>query len=343
MARKKKHAAHENHERWLVSYADFITLLFAFFVVMFASSQADKSKAQQFSQGLNEALEGTGASGIVAKVASVLGGTVDDVGQGNAMMKGPGGAKRATKNSPPDEVLELIPSLEKLGNELQKEITEGKLELSLEPRGLVISLRQAAFFPSGEDVIDPSTYPIIEKIAELVNSRTNRVRTEGHTDAVPIHSARYPSNWELSSARAIAMLRLLTDRFHVDPERMSVSGYADTIPVASNDTPEGRARNRRVDIVVLSEMGLRPGPGNGENKAGNSSEEPTPSAAASDGGKYEAGGEPAVKQPAATKPATKEPASKEPAVTQPAANEAKVVPHAAEPAASAAEPAKSSH
>lgn len=260
MARRKRHQAHENHERWLVSYADFITLLFAFFVVMFASSQADKSKAQRFSAGLNEALEGSGTAGIVAKVAAVLGGTIDNVGQGNALMKGPGGAQRATKDSPSDEVLELIPSLEKLREELRREIAEGKLELSLDPRGLVVSLRQAAFFPSGEDVIDPATYPILETIAELLNSRTNRIRMEGHTDAVPIRTARFPSNWELSSARAIAMLRLLSERFQVDPMRLSVAGFADTTPVASNETDDGRAHNRRVDIVILSEMGLRPDP-----------------------------------------------------------------------------------
>jgi chemotaxis protein MotB len=258
MARRKRHQAHENHERWLVSYADFITLLFAFFVVMFASSQADKSKAQQFSQGLNEALESSSPAGVAARVAAVLGGTVDDVGQGNAMMKGPGGAERAAKNSPPDEVLELIPSLEKLSVELEREITEGKVELILEPRGLVVSLRQAAFFPSGEDVIDPGTYPVLEKIAALVNSRTNLVRMEGHTDSMPIRTARFPSNWELSAARAIAMLRLLTDRFQVDHTRLSVAGHADTIPVASNETEEGRARNRRVDIVLQSAISLRP-------------------------------------------------------------------------------------
>jgi chemotaxis protein MotB len=323
MARKKKHEAHENHERWLVSYADFITLLFAFFVVMFASSQADKSKAQRFSEGLNEALEGTGASGIVAKVAAVLGGTVDNVGQGNAMMKGPGGAKRATKNSPPDEVLELIPALERLGKELQREIAEGKLELSLEPRGLVVSLRQAAFFPSGTDVIDPATYPILDKIAELVNSRTNRVRMEGHTDSVPIHTARYPSNWELSSARAIAMLRLLTDRFKVDHMRMSVTGYADTIPVAPNDTPEGRARNRRVDIVLLSEMGLRPVKGGGEP----ASDEPTPAV-------VEQAPSGAAEQAA---PAAEHRA----AIAEPPPNAAETSPTAAASPANAAEPAKS--
>jgi chemotaxis protein MotB len=258
MARRKKHPEHENHERWLVSYADFITLLFAFFVVMFASSQADKAKAQRFSAAVTDALDGTGAAAIVAKVASVLGGTVDDVGQGNAMMKGPGGAQRALKNAPPDEVLELIPSLERLGDELQQEIASGKLDITLEPRGLVVSLKQAAFFPSGEDVIAPGTYPIIEKIAETLNSRDNRVRMEGHTDAVPINTARFPSNWDLSASRAIAMLRLLTDRYGVDRNRLSITGYADTIPVAPNDTPEGRALNRRVDVVILSQFGLQP-------------------------------------------------------------------------------------
>jgi chemotaxis protein MotB len=257
MAKRKKHQEHENHERWLVSYADFITLLFAFFVVMFASSQVDKAKAKQFSAAVTEALETGGSSGLPAKVAMILGGTVDDIGPGNAMMKGPGGAQRVDHDSPPEEVVELIPSLQRLSVQLQEEIEAGKLEISLEPRGLVISLRQAVFFPSGEDVIDPSTYPIVEKIAALLNSQPNRVRMEGHTDSVPIHTARFPSNWELSSARAIAMLRLLTDRYGVNHLRLAVAGYADTSPVDTNDTDDGRARNRRVDIVISSELAVR--------------------------------------------------------------------------------------
>src|SRR5476649_452341 len=100
MARRRQPEEHENHERWLVSYADFITLLFAFFVVMFASSQADKGKAKQVSESVKQAFENGGVSGTVAAVAKVLGGTVDDVGQGNAMMKGPGGAKKAATEAP---------------------------------------------------------------------------------------------------------------------------------------------------------------------------------------------------------------------------------------------------
>src|SRR5207247_2543039 len=151
MAGRKKHAEHENHERWLVSYADFITLLFAFFVVMFASSQTDKAKAKQVSESVKQALE---SGGVKAAVAKVLGGTVDDLGQGNAMMKGPGGAQRASKEAPAEQVVELIPSLKMLTADLEKELKAGKLEISLQPRGLVVSLRESAFFASGADVID---------------------------------------------------------------------------------------------------------------------------------------------------------------------------------------------
>src|SRR5437764_8640838 len=113
MAIKRKAPAHENHDRWLISYADFITLLFAFFVVMFASSQTDKAKARMISEAVTKAFEGKSA-GVPPSVAKILGGTVDDTGQGNAMMKGPGGAQHARKDAPPEDVVELIPSLKQL-------------------------------------------------------------------------------------------------------------------------------------------------------------------------------------------------------------------------------------
>src|ERR1700733_7565353 len=165
---KKRAAEPENHERWLVSYADFITLLFAFFVVMFASSQTDKARAKQVSQAVEKALDNGHSISVPSAVAKVLGGTVDDKGQGNAMMKGPGGTQRAIKEPLPEEVVELMPSLDRLNKELEQEVREGKLEIHLEPRGLVISLRQSAFFPSGEDAIDPSPLPAMKKLAELI-------------------------------------------------------------------------------------------------------------------------------------------------------------------------------
>jgi chemotaxis protein MotB len=253
MARKKKHPEHANHERWLVSYADFITLLFAFFVVMFASSQSDKGKAQQVSESVRRALE----EGQFASVISgILGGTPDQKGSGNAMMKGPGGTKRQAKETQDHQAAELRPSMEFLALELKHEIETGQMKLELEKRGLVVSLQQAAFFPSGEDSIDPSKFASIEKVAQAMRKLPNPVRLEGHTDSVPIHNSRFRSNWELSAARSIAMLELLAGRFEIARDRMAIAGYAETAPVDTNDSEIGRARNRRVDIVILSEMGL---------------------------------------------------------------------------------------
>jgi chemotaxis protein MotB len=247
---KKKPTQHENHERWLVSYADFITLLFAFFVVMFASSQTDKGRAKQISEAVEKALEQGKTVGLPAAVAKILGGTVDDRGQGNAMMKGPGGAQHATKESPPEEMVELLPSMKRLSQELESEVKDGKLEIHLEPRGLVVSLREATFFPSGTDEVDTTSYAVLDKVAAAIKDLPNPVSFEGHTDSVPIHTGRFRNNWDLSAARSVAMLGVFSQRYNITPERLSVVGHADTIPLASNDTPEGRARNRRVDVVI---------------------------------------------------------------------------------------------
>lgn len=256
MRKRKRHAAHENHERWLVSYADFITLMFAFFVVMFASAQADKGRFKQISESVTRALEnGTGA-GMKQVVAEILGGTTADRGKGSAAMKGPGGKAPVAKPPAAPKSADLRASLEYLNAELKSEIESGKMRVSLEPRGLVVSLQQATFFPSGEDTVDPATYPSLGKVATAIVKLPNQVRLEGHTDAVPIHTARFRSNWNLSAARAIAVLELLNERFGVPRERLAIAGYAETAPVASNDSEEGRAHNRRVDIVVLNEQQL---------------------------------------------------------------------------------------
>ncbi|HLK49915.1 MAG TPA: flagellar motor protein MotB [Bryobacteraceae bacterium] len=288
MARKKSaHQDHENHERWLVSYADFITLLFAFFVVMFASSQTDKAKAKQVADSVKEAIED---GGIKATVKEVLGGTVDEKGKGNAQFKGPGGVNKM-KNPPkveeeqepkpkPGQQAELLPSLHYLNKELEDAIKAGKIDVHLEPRGLVISLRQAAFFPSGEDTIAPETYTTIQKIAEVIGRLPNPVRLEGHTDSIPIHTARFDSNWELSAKRAIAMMKQLTDSFGLPKDRFAIAGYAETAPVDSNDTPEGRAHNRRVDIVILNQEALINEPGKLAGKPAPDSRKPSPVASA---------------------------------------------------------------
>ena len=247
----------ENHERWLVSYADFITLLFAFFVVMFASSQTDKSRAKQVSQAVEKALKDGSSFSVPPAVAKILGGTVDDKGQGNAMMRGPGGAQHALKETPPENLVELLPSLKLLSKELEAEIKAGKLEIRMEARGLVISLRESAFFPSGGDALDKGSYPTMKTLANLIGSLPNPIQLEGHTDSIPIHNARFKSNWELSCARGIAVLDTLCEDFHLPYDRFSVVGRADTVPVDSNETPQGRARNRRVDVVIVNSLHVK--------------------------------------------------------------------------------------
>ena len=234
---------HANHERWLVSYADFITLMFAFFVVMFASSQADRSKAKRVSESVTRALE----QGAGAKLQSLEIQVGPKSGQGKEKVAAPATSAQAA---------ELLPSRDYLNDQLKNEIASGKMRISLEARGLVVSLRQATFFPSGEDTIDPATYPSLQKVATAISQLPNPVRLEGHTDAIPIHTVRFHSNWDLSAARAIAVLNLLTTRFSIPVQRLAVAGYAETIPIAANDTEEGRASNRRVDIVILNRAQL---------------------------------------------------------------------------------------
>jgi chemotaxis protein MotB len=255
VARKRIRPAPQNHDRWLISYADFITLLFALFVVMFASSQTDKTKVKQVSESVKEALD---KGGVRAVVHEILGGTVDDVGKGNAMMRGPGGTRKLT--GPNEEisgqrisVTDLLPSMRYLDQALSQEIKDGNIEVRLESRGLVVSLRQSAFFPSGGDEIAPDSFGSLAKIARTVSDLPNPIRLEGHTDSVPIHNAHFRSNWELSAARSIAMLELFCTRYDLPRSRFAIAGYADTSPVESNDTPEGRRHNRRVDLVILNQ------------------------------------------------------------------------------------------
>jgi len=254
MARRKI-AARGNHERWLVSYADLVTLLFAFFVVMFASTQTDHARAKKISQGVEEALQ---AGTTPPKIAAILGGSVIDKGRGNAALKGPAfPTPSAGKNEAPPKDLDLEAATTLLRSRLAKEIGAGSVEIRVEARGVIIGLNSAIFFSTGDDTIDPGVYPTLQELASILNRLPNALRLEGHTDSIPINTPRFPSNWELSAARSIAMLRVFNERFAVERERMAVVGYADTVGIDSNETEAGRRRNRRVDIVIVSESGLR--------------------------------------------------------------------------------------
>lgn len=254
MARKKI-PAKENHERWLVSYADLVTLLFAFFVVLYASTQSDRTKAKQISEAVERALEhGTAPPRVLA----ILGGVIDDKGRGNAMLRGPAlpQPKPVAEEAPP--VLDLDSSIKLLRGQLSAETGRGAVEIHVERRGVVIGLNAAVFFPSGGDAIDARLYPTLDKVAAVLRQLPNPLRLEGHTDPRPIHNARFRSNWELSAARAIAMLRLLDERYGLDSGRMAVVGYADTS--GAGKSGQEWAKKRRVDIVIVSDYGMRAEP-----------------------------------------------------------------------------------
>ncbi len=241
---RRKTPEPENHERWLVSYADFITLLFAFFVVMFATAQSDRSKAKEVSEAVREAFQ---HGQLSSAVSNVLHGAPEAHKLGNTPQK-----KSPENMPPPPPPADLAKSLDTLERGLAAELKSGKVQLKLEERGLVISMRESAFFASGDNIVAPASFSILAKIAAVVQSLPNQVRLEGYTDSIPIHNSRFRNNWELSAARSIAMLELLSDRFQVPPARMAVAGYAENAPADTNETEEGRAHNRRVDLVLLS-------------------------------------------------------------------------------------------
>lgn len=237
-----------SHDRWLISWADFMTLMFAVFVVLFAAAATDKNTAKEISQAVMNALE-TGNIRFIShgKTAPRFNETKAD---GNG--KGSDSPQQQT-------VVGIVPSLKVLSEKFQDEISRGHMEIHLEARGLVISLREAAFFASGDAVLNRDCYPTLDKIATVILSVPNRANLEGHTDDVPIHNSRFASNWELSAARSIAMLDLLTARSKIPRGRLAISGYADTVPLEPNSDEEGRARNRRVDVVILNELAPQTG------------------------------------------------------------------------------------
>ena len=229
-------------ERWTIVYADFVTLLFAVFVVLYTAAATHNGTAKQVSDAVIQALRG-GTRNTISRSRTAGPVTPEKAGDAAA------GSRMVEQRT----AVELVPSMEALSRRFQHEMARGQIEIHLEARGLVISLRQAAFFASGKAELNPDTYSIVDQLGGLIHSLPNHVNLEGHTDAVPIRNSRFASNWELSAARSIAMLDQLAARGRVDRSRVSIAGYADTVPVASNDDEQGRRHNRRVDIVILNQ------------------------------------------------------------------------------------------
>ncbi|MDD3013823.1 MAG: OmpA family protein [Candidatus Gastranaerophilales bacterium] len=248
MARKKHAEEHENLERWLVSYADFITLLFATFVVLYALSQMDMKKFEEMSVSMKKAFASPsvmqGDQGIMpGSGLNILGGMDNESNMisplfENTEAKAEENAFKQTKES----VEKLAESNENLG-----------IDSYVSERGLVVSLAENLFFASGSAEIKPSAYKALSKISILLKNKfsDHPIRVEGHTDNMPIKSSIYPSNWELSSARAASVVRFILSNSKFDKNRFAALGYADGRPIADNNTAIGRNKNRRVEIVVL--------------------------------------------------------------------------------------------
>jgi chemotaxis protein MotB len=260
MSRRKRARAHANHERWLVSYADFITLLFAFFVVLYSSAQVDQRKVGRLALAIQVAFQELGV--FPASTTQIPLDTTEpmpfDPVQAiqNAKHNAELGRISSSPNAPLDAVSEEtdISTLQtELQQALQREISLHSVALHREDEGLVISLREFGFFDSGSAALKPTALPAVDRIASILSIRTCRLRIEGHTDNVPIHTAQIASNWELSTARSTELVRLLIQRYNFAPERLSAAGYAEYHPIASNQTADGRAQNRRVDLVILTQ------------------------------------------------------------------------------------------
>jgi chemotaxis protein MotB len=263
MARRKKHEEHENHERWLVSYADFITLLFAFFVVMYAVSSVNEGKYRVLSDAMVAAFRSPTKSIMPIQVGNIV-----KSPSGSAVELPPmatnrlidktrrgkiGGGERAGAGSADGDAAQAV--LHRVANDLAAAfealiaqdlvtVREGRLWLEVE-------IRAAVLFDSGSAEVKPEALPVVDQVVDILAGIHNSVRVEGYTDDVPIRTGQYRSNWDLSAARAGSMVHRLLQR-GLDPLRLSLAGYGEYRPIADNASDEGRSRNRRVVLVVLA-------------------------------------------------------------------------------------------
>lgn len=223
------------HDRWLLSYADLVTLLLALFTTLYAASTIDAQKLEPLAVSLREAFD---APPPVASAQEARGAIVPPV----TIVAG---------DSPRDD-LRL-----RLARELADALRLHRVEIHRDARGLILSLPEEAAFPVGRADISDEARGLISRIAAAVEPTPNGIRIEGHTDDVPISTARYTSNWDLSTARASAVVAFLVESGGLAPERLSAAGYGEFHPRVGNDTPENRARNRRIDVVILDRASPR--------------------------------------------------------------------------------------
>lgn len=244
MARKKHEEEHENHERWLVSYADFITLLFAFFVVMYAISSVNEGKYRVLSESLGIAFGGpTEKTSVIRESEHVRTIVPLPIQVTQAQPRNDAAIKRERAQMT-DIARDILKAMAPL-------ISQGKVRVTQSARGVSVEINASVLFAPGEAKLSHESEAALRAVAKVLTKVDNAIQIEGHTDNVPISNAMFPSNWELSAVRASSVVRLFIDS-GIDEKRMVAMGHAANEPVASNDTAEGRMRNRRVQLMILS-------------------------------------------------------------------------------------------
>ncbi len=260
MARKKREEEHVNHERWLISYADFITLLFAFFVVMYAVSSVNEGKYRVLSDSLSAAFNEPKRSMEPIQVGQLLrteqsSSSAIGEGQGSGLLSLPQIPNLEQSQTEADhqkgiEALNDISSM--IAGTLSDFIDRGDIEITRNDLWIEIDIKSSLLFPSAMATLQPGAVKILKSLSSILKSYQNPIHVEGFTDSIPIKTTVFPSNWELSASRAASVVQLLTQT-GMNPSRMAAIGYGPYRPIASNDTAEGRSKNRRIVLVVLAD------------------------------------------------------------------------------------------
>lgn len=252
VALKREPEKPANHERWLVSYGDLLTLLFAVFVVMYAMGQQDKKKAEEVAQSIQSAF-GMTQAGTGGKPIIIQSGAVNIIPD---MKTSP--SVTAQKRNIGDKTRQIAASTDygsikaSIDAYLVKTGNIGKVGVEITHRGIVVSLKEVGFFDSGSARIKKESTETLSAIADTLNQYANTFRVEGNTDNIPIQSSEFRSNWELSTARATNVVHYLVENTGFTPQSISAVGYGEYRPISDNDSSESRMKNRRVDIVLLS-------------------------------------------------------------------------------------------
>ncbi len=242
MSRRKKRIEHENHERWLISYADFVTLLFAFFVVMYSISSVNESKYKIFSNSLSIAFSSQANSPNDTVVPA----------EPNVLLRALVDRRTARLGEQQRKIQEKMNQIASgLSKVMSPIIKQGMVSVTPVNRGVVLDISASSLFKTGEAELQPGSLPVLLEVSNVLRTEALPIEVEGHTDDIPISTNQFPSNWELSSARASSVVRKLIEN-GVPENQLSVVGLASTHPLVPNNSPENRARNRRVTITILS-------------------------------------------------------------------------------------------